>query len=207
MLTFVAFDIETTGFLPGVDQIVEIAGVRFSDGKLIESFSTLVNPGVPIPVTAQRVHGITDDMVKDQPHVEVALEKFAEFCRQDVMVAHNAPFDAEFIKANILKFETSSPKGLILDTCAIARKVIQGSPNYKLGTLVSFLNIPADGAFHRAEADSRFCGRLFQIMLERVFRAGDPVVIENLINLSGGTALRFPQVTRQLRQLDLLADL
>ncbi len=206
-MRFVAFDIETTGFLPGADQIVEIAGVRFIDGKAVEIFSTLVDPKIPIPASAMRVHGITDAMVAGQPHVEDALEKFAEFCGSDVLVAHNAPFDAEFIKANILKFETSAPRGLILDSCSMARKVIPGSPNYKLGTLVQFLNIPGDDAFHRAEADSRFCGQLFQIMIERVFQDGDPIMIENLINLSAPGALQFPQVTRQLRQLDLLADL
>lgn len=206
-MRFIAFDIETTGFLPGADSIVEIAGVRFENGKPISAFATLIDPGLPIPPAATRVHGITDLMVKGKPKVEDALEGFAEFCSGDVLVAHNAPFDAEFIKTNILKFETSAPRGLILDTCSMARKVIPGSPNYKLGTLVQFLKIPQDGAFHRAEADSRFCGFLFQNMLERIFRNGEPVAIENLVNLSGPGALRFPQVTRQLRQLDLLADL
>lgn len=206
-MNFVAFDIETTGFMPGADQIVEIAGVRFVNGKPTEAYSSLVNPGMRIPPGAMRIHGITDEMVQGQPHIEEALEKFAEFCKQDVLVAHNAPFDAEFIKANINRFETPAPRGIILDSCAMARKVIAGAPNYKLGTLVSFLGIPKDGAFHRAEADARFCGTLFQMMLERIFRAGDPIVVENLINLSGGTVMKFPQVTRQLRQLDLLGEL
>ena len=68
LMKFVAFDTETTGFMPGADQIVEIAGVRFIDGKPAESFSTLINPGVMIPPAATRVHGITDTMVQGQPH-------------------------------------------------------------------------------------------------------------------------------------------
>lgn len=206
-MEFIAFDVETTGFLPGVDHIVEIAAVRFKDGKMANSYSTLINPRAPIPASATRIHGITDDMVRGMPFVEEAIEAFTEFCGNTLLVAHNAPFDVEFIKANILKFETNSPKGIILDSCAMARKVIPGSPNYKLGTLVKFLNIPEDGAYHRAEADSRFCGQLFQIMVDRVFKNGEPLVIENLINLSGGQNLKFPQVSRQLRQLDLLSSL
>ena len=60
-------------------------------------------------------------------------------------MAHNAPFDTEFIRADIEKYETIAPTGVILDTCAMARKVIQGSPNYKLVTLVAHLKIPVEG--------------------------------------------------------------
>src|ERR1700733_10549521 len=104
-MQYIAFDIETTGFLPRVDQIVEIAGVRFVDGKPIEAFSSLVNPQISIPPGAMRVHGITDEMVKDQPLIEEVLGKFAEFCGSAPLVAHNAPFDMEFIKTDVEKFE------------------------------------------------------------------------------------------------------
>ena len=204
-MQFVAFDIETTGFLPRVDQIVEIAGARFVDGKLKETFKSLVDPKVMIPANASRVHGITDDMIAGQPTIETVLEKFAVFCGVDVLVAHNAPFDTEFVKADVQKHETPAPKGIILDTCAMARKVIPGSANYKLGTLVAHLKIPSAGNFHRAEADAIFCGNLFAIMLERIFTNGSPVVIENLINLSGGQVQKFPQLTKSFRQLDFLS--
>lgn len=206
-MQFVAFDIETTGFLPKVDQIVEIAAVRFKSGAPVESFATLVDPKMPIPSAATRIHGISEEMVRNKPTIEEAIAGFANFCGEDPMVAHNAPFDTEFIKADIMKFETSAPKGVILDSCAMARKVLPGSANYKLGTLVEFLKIPVDGSFHRAEADARFCGHLFRIMLERIFSNGKSVVLENLINLSGGQPQKFPQVTRKFRQLDFLAQL
>jgi DNA polymerase III subunit epsilon len=195
-MQFVAFDIETTGFLPRVDQIVEIAAVRFANGKPVDKFCSLVNPKMMIPVGAAAVHGITDDMVKDAPLIETVLEKFAEFCAGDALVAHNAPFDTEFIKADVEKFEAPAPHGIILDTCAMARKVVQGCANYKLGTLVAHLKIPADGTFHRAEADARYCGTLFAMMLERIFTSGQPIVVENLLNLSGTSTLKFPQVVK-----------
>ena len=206
-MQYIAFDIETTGFLPRVDQIVEIAAVKFIDGNPDEAFSSLVNPKVPIPLGAAQIHGISDEMVKDQPVIEDVLVKFSEFCQGTPLVAHNAPFDTEFVKADIVKFETAAPSGIILDSCSMARKVIQGCPNYKLGTLVSFLKIPGDQAFHRAEADARFCGQLFAVMLQRIYRAGESPVIENLLNLSGTVSLKFPQVLKTFKQLDFLAQL
>ena len=206
-MQYVAFDIETTGFLPRVDQIVELAGVRFVDGKPTESFSKLVDPKISIPESAIQVHGITNEMVAGQALIEDVLNEFADFCGNDPLVAHNAPFDAEFLKADIAKFETKAPAGVILDTCAMARKVVQGCTNYRLGTLVSFLKIPVDGQFHRAEADARFCGLIFSQLLGRIFRAGEAPVLENLINLSGSAALKFPQVTKSFKQLDFLAQL
>jgi DNA polymerase III subunit epsilon len=206
-MQYIAFDIETTGFLPRVDQIVEIAAVKFIDFKAVEAFSSLVNPKIPIPLGAGRVHGITDEMVKDAPMIDSVLANFSAFCAGTPMVAHNAPFDTEFIKADIEKFETSGPTGPILDTCAMARKVIQGCANYRLGTLVAHLKIPQDASFHRAEADARFCGQLFGIMLQRIYRAGESPVIENLLNLSGTATLKFPQIVKTFKQLDFLAQL
>jgi DNA polymerase-3 subunit epsilon len=206
-MQYIAFDIETTGFLPRVDQIVEIAAVKFIDGKPVDKFSTLVNPQIAIPAGAARIHGISDEMVKDQPLIEPVLAAFAEFCGSTPLVAHNAPFDAEFAKADIEKFETAAPHGVIFDSCAMARKVIQGCANYKLGTLVTHLKIPSDSAFHRAEFDARCCGYLFGIMLERIYRAGEAPVVENLLNLSGTATLKFPQIVKTFKQLDFLAQL
>ena len=206
-MEFIAFDLETTGFMPRMSQIVEIAAVKFNNEKVVDQFSTLINPGQPIPPEATRVHGITDEMVARSPKIEEVLEGFATFCGEMVMVAHNAPFDTEFLKADIERFEAPAPRGLILDTCAMARKVVPGGPNYRLGTLVSHLGFAQDGAYHRAEADSRYCGLLFAHMLGRVFKSGEPVVIENLINLSGGQGVKFPQVKRNFKQLDLFAEL
>jgi len=205
-MEYIAFDIETTGFLAGADQIVELAGVRFKEYQPVESFVALVDPGIEIPAGAQRIHGISNEMVKGKPSIEKVLEDFAAFCGDTPLVAHNAPFDAEFLKTDILKFESPAPKGKIFDTCAMARKVLPGMPNYKLGTLVDQLKIPSS-EFHRAEADSRYCGFLFGHMILKIFQKGEPIHLENLINLSGGQALQFPQVVKSAKQLDLFGSL
>ncbi len=204
-MRFVAFDLETTGFLPGIEQIVEIGAVRFVHGEIDAIFSTLVDPRKPIPAAASKVNGIFDEMVQGQPVIEDLLEPFADFCGEDIVVAHNAPFDVQFLTEDIKKFELRAPQGIVLDTCAMARKVFPGLPNHKLGTLVQHLAIPA-GQFHRAEQDATYCGQLFIAMIKKISSTGT-LPIENLIALTGKPELRFPKVSRQPKQLDLLGGL
>ncbi len=200
-MRFIAFDIETTGLNPGSDRIVELGAVKFDAyGKPEQVFSTLIDPEMSIPEVASRISGITDDMVKGQPKIADVLDPFAEFCQDDVMVAHNAPFDFQFIASDIKKYFSKPPLGLVLDTCAISRKVFPGLSNYKLGTLVQHLKIPS-AEFHRAEQDSYYCGYLFVKILEKLTLAGFPPTIEKLSQYSGKVELRFPKVTFQPQQL------
>lgn len=203
-MQFVAFDVETTGTVPGVDSIIEIGAVRFCDGKINAVFSTLIDPKRPIPPGASQVNGITDEMVRGKPVIQDLLDPLAEFCGNDVMVAHNATFDAQFLTASIKKYESRAPQGLVLDTLTMSRKIIPGLPNYKLGTLVQHLNIPTTD-FHRAEEDASYCGYLFLNLLKKISGAGAQVPISNLVTLSGKTELRFPQILKQPKQLDFFS--
>lgn len=202
-MSFIAFDLETTGTLPGVDQIAEIGAVRFNDQGTPELiFSTLINPGIPMPEAAARVNGITDDMLVGKPAIIDVLDAFAEFCGTTTLVAHNAAFDAQFLTADIKKFGTNAPRGVILDTLPIARKVYPGLANYKLGTLIQHLGIPST-QFHRAEEDAGYCGHLFHKMLVRLSPNGVPPTLETLISLTGKAEMRFPQLEKQPQQLGL----
>jgi DNA polymerase III subunit epsilon len=202
-MRFIAFDLETTGTVPGVDQIVEIGAVRFINGQIDGIYSTLIDPRRPISPGASAVNGISDSMVIGKPTVDTLLESFAEFCGNDPIVAHNAPFDSQFLSSDIKKHELPAPRGVILDTLPIARKVFPGLPNYKLGTLVQHLKIPS-GGFHRAEEDATYCGKLFIELVKRISINGQPPAIENLIALTGKPESRFPQIERKPKQLDLL---
>lgn len=201
-MRFIAFDLETTGFIPGVDRIIEIGAVRFIDGKVDAVFSTLVDPQMSIPEGASRVNGIYDNMVEGKPLIKDLLEPFAEFCADDVIVAHNAAFDVQFLTADIKKLESPAPQGTILDTLQIAKKVYPGLPNYKLGTLVQHLNIPTTN-FHRAEEDASYTAQLFYQMMLKMSGKNELPPIENLISISGKEQMLFPQITPQPKQLDL----
>ena len=99
MDSYVVFDIETTGFNSVNDRIIEIGAVRVVEGEIKETFSEFVNPERPIPYKITQLTTITDDMVKDAPSEEEAVRAFYEFCGTDaVLVAHNANFDAAFIR-------------------------------------------------------------------------------------------------------------
>jgi DNA polymerase-3 subunit epsilon len=202
-MRFIAFDLETTGTVPGVDQIVEIGAVLFNNGEVESVFSTLINPRKPIPAGASAVNGITDDMVYDKPLIEDILPSFTEFCQDIPLVAHNSPFDSQFVLADIKRYEISGPRGVVLDTLPIARKVFPGLPNYKLGTLVQHLKIPSAN-FHRAEEDATYCGRLFIEMTKRISIGGKPPAIENLVSLTGKPEFRFPEINRQPKQMGFL---
>lgn len=205
-MRFIAFDIETTGTVPGADQIVEIGAVRFINNQPEAVFATLIDPKRSIPPGASAVNGITDDMVKGKPTIETILASFAEFCGDDPLVAHNAPFDSQFLTSDIKKFETEAPRGVILDTLPIARKVFPGLPNYKLGTLVQHLKIPTTD-FHRAEEDATYCGYLFVEMVKRISVNGKLPEIINLVSLTGKPESRFPQIIRMPKQMDFFSSI
>lgn len=205
-MRFIAFDLETTGTVPGVDQIVEIGAVRFIDGVVDAVFATLIDPQRPIPPGASAVNGISDEMVKGKPTIHTILEPLTEFCGDDHLVAHNAPFDAQFLTADYKKLEIPTPQGIILDTLPIARKVFPGLPNYKLGTLVQHLKIPTTD-FHRAEEDATYCGKLFLELVRRISVNGQPPAVENLVALTGKPTYRFPVIEKKPKQMDLFGGL
>ena len=201
-MRFIAFDLETTGFVAGVDQIVEIGAVRFVDGQVESVFATLIDPQISVPEAASRVNGITDLMLKGQPKIDAILDPFAQFCGDDLLVAHNAPFDCQFMTADYKKFEMTAPRGLVLDTCAMARNIFRGLANYKLGTLVQYLQIEAAG-FHRAEADANYCGQLFHKMHTRLADSNSHS-LESMIKLTSKPEFRFPIIERKPKQMGFL---
>lgn len=203
-MRFIAFDLETTGTLPGVDKIVEIGAVRFINGEVDAVYSTLVDPMRSIPAGASAVNGITDDMVVGKPKIETLLESLTEFCGDDILIAHNAAFDYGFLLADYTRFEIPTPRGVVLDSYPMAKKVFPGLANYRLGTLVQHLQIDAKG-FHRAEADATYCAQLLLKMIERISgTAGTWPPLANLVALTGKNELRFPVIVPQPKQLNLL---
>ncbi|MFC1467575.1 PolC-type DNA polymerase III [Verrucomicrobiota bacterium] len=201
-MNFIAFDTETTGIKPGQDRIIELGAVKFINGEPGDRFETLINPGVPIPPGASRVNGITDDMVADAPKIETKLDEFAAFCGDMPLVAHNAPFDFKFIKAAIETHRSQAPKGTVLDSCELARKMLPNMINYKLGTLVAHFQFPTT-TFHRAADDAVYCGLLFQRLIEMRHKLGEPVSVADIVKVIGKAELKLPQLAPATDQLDL----
>jgi len=158
--TYVVFDIETTGFSPLVNKIIEIGAVKVVKGNITERFSTFVNPEVPIPFHIENLTGIKDDMVITAPVIAEVMPEFLAFCDGAVMVAHNADFDMSFIKYNCDRL--SIPYDFtIADTVAMARMLLPNLNRFKLDTVARALNVSLEN-HHRAVDDAACTAEIFE---------------------------------------------
>ena len=148
----VVFDIETTGFGPKNCRIIEIGAGKVADGKIIGKFSCFVNPKQSIPEEITKLTSITQEMVINEPEIDIVLPKFLEFCKGCFLVAHNASFDTSFIFENM---ERLGLKGefTIADTVTMSRVLLPGLKNYKLDTVADRLGIVLEH-HHRAVDDA-----------------------------------------------------
>ena len=148
---FVVIDFETTGLNFYYDRIVEIGAARVKDGVLGETYETLVNPLMPIPPGATRIHGITDEMVTAAPSVQDALPDFLQFIGQSVIAAHNAPFDMKFLITSAHQSGFSITNG-VTDTLPLCKKIFPELSNHRLGTVAAHLKLAHETA-HRSLSD------------------------------------------------------
>ena len=162
--TFVVFDIETTGFSSDKNRIIEIGAVKVKDGEIVDRFSTFVNPRTPIPFRIIKLTSITDEMVKDAPGIEEVLPSFVEFCKDAILVAHNAAFDTGFINANCkrenIEFEYTS-----VDTVGISRVLFPDAKKHTLDVLCKRMGIILDN-HHRAVDDAEATAGIFIKMIK-----------------------------------------
>ncbi len=181
---FVVFDIETTGLSPINERITEIGAAKVSGGKIIDRFSTFVNPEMPIPPNIVKLTGITDDMVKDAPLIDSALKDFFEFVKDAPLVAHNANFDVSFIKASAerLGMEFHIP---YIDTLAMSRALLPQLSKHKLNIICDYLKISLEG-HHRAVNDAEATAEMFIKFIE-MCKAKEITVIEKLNSIPTDT--------------------
>lgn len=151
--TFVVFDIETTGLSKDMGRITEIGAVKLRDGKIVQRFSTFVNPEVPIPKEITELTSITDEMVADAPKIEEILPNFLDFCGDAVLVAHNASFDMGFIRHNARLHCGINVNNTVLDTLGLARALLPELKKHKLDMVCEHLGVSLKG-HHRAVNDA-----------------------------------------------------
>ncbi len=156
---FVVFDIETTGFVPTKNKIIEIGAVRVENKRITGRFSEFVNPEVPIPAEITKLTSITDGDVMEADTIRDVLPRFLEFCKGAVLVAHNARFDTSFIHANAdrlsLEYDFTHT-----DTIDIARIVMPRQKSYQLDKLATALGVTTLH-HHRAVDDAEMTAGIF----------------------------------------------
>lgn len=166
--TVVVLDFETTGLSPNQgDRAIEIGAVLIKQGQITDRFQQLMNPGMRIDNFIRDYTGITNKMLRNAPPCAKVMGEFADFIGDYDMIAHNASFDKRFLDA---EFERIHRKysGKFVCSMLVARRVYQDAPDHKLESLIKYKNIPTDGVFHRALADSEMTARLWLKMLEDI---------------------------------------
>lgn len=168
--TYVVFDIETTGFSPVTNRIIEIGAVKVENGQITDRFSTFVNPKVPIPFEIEKLTGINDSMVIDAETIENVLPRFLEFVKDAALVAHNANFDVSFIKENA-KRQQIPVDFTYVDTVGMARMLLTGQAKYTLDAVAKTLKISLDN-HHRAVDDAECTAEIFIKLIEMLKKEG-----------------------------------
>ena len=168
---YVLFDLETTGISWRSDDVIEISALRVRNGQVTECFSSLVDPGRPIPWAASRVNNITDDMVAGEPTMEEILPQFLEFVGEDVLAGHNiARFDLNFLYRDSMVRFGLLPGNDYVDTLLFARQSLPGLPSYALTALAEHYGLTTQGA-HRALNDCWVNQQVFERLAREPRRA------------------------------------
>lgn len=187
----VVFDIETTGFSATRDRIIEIGAVKVIEGKIVDKYSTFVNPDIPIPFEIENLTHITDEMVMDAPMIDVILPQFLEFCKGCILVAHNASFDVGFIrtKAAEMQIETDFT---VVDTVGLARMLLPKLNRFKLNVVAKELHVSLE-SHHRAVDDAGATAEIFVKFIAMLKEKGITTLLD--INKSGKLS---PEVIKKL---------
>ena len=167
--TYVVFDIETTGLNPFKHKVIEIGAVKIKNGIITDRFSEFVNPLISIPYEIEELTHITDAMLADAETIDTVLVRFLDFCKDSVLVAHNADFDTNFIriKAEELGIATNFT---VCDTLSLSRLLLTELKTFNLKSVSKALNVILE-SHHRAvddaEATSGIFLKLCDILKER----------------------------------------
>lgn len=180
--SYVVIDVETTGLDPSKDHLIEIAALRVRDGKIEDSFSSLVKPSVEIDSFISDLTGITNEQLKTAPKPEDVLPQFCDFIGRDIVVGHNVNFDINFLYDNFIKYMGRPLSNDYMDTLRLSKRYCKQAPSYKLPLLANFLNIPVEES-HRALSDCRTTNSLLQALKE-VSNHPDPEESKLLSSLS-----------------------
>lgn len=166
--SYVVFDIETTGFSPIKNKIIEIGAVKVINGEITERFSTFVNPQVPIPFEIEKLTSINDEMVMEAPVIEEVLPRFLEFCEGCVLVAHNASFDISFIRENAERQQLPFDYTYV-DTVGIARVLLPHQAKHTLDAVCKSLGISLEN-HHRAVDDAEATAEIFIKLSDKLLK-------------------------------------
>ncbi len=179
--TFIVFDAETTGLAPLKDHVIELAAIRVHNGQITDRQTWLINPGIPIPASSQRIHGISTEMVSNAPAFPIVYPQFIAFVKDGILLSHNAKFDRRFMVAELNRHNLTPPNLTLYDTLRLFKRCFPKRRSYALENLTRDLcplmippeladgptsALPRDRQFHSALWDAECTAALFLKALE-----------------------------------------
>jgi len=171
-LTYVVFDIETTGFSVTHDRMIEIAAVKLEKGVIIDTYQQFIDPEVEISAFTTELTSITNDMVIGQPLVDDVMRDFMAFTEGAVLVAHNASFDTDFVEYTINKYDIIKTYQGVIDTLQLSRLIYeQEMKTFNLKALAKHFKIKQE-AHHRAEDDAKVTADIWLLMMQDLSSKG-----------------------------------
>ncbi len=138
---YCVFDFETTGTSPRYDKVIEIGIVKIKKGKIVDTFSSFINPGRPVPFFITQMTGITNSDVQDAPYFDEVYSKIKDFFGESILVAHNLKFDNSFLKHECENAQLQLLTNHSICTLQLARRIFPLAPSKSLGSLVKYLKI------------------------------------------------------------------
>ncbi|MGS4810804.1 PolC-type DNA polymerase III [Streptococcus sp. Z554] len=165
--TYVVFDVETTGLSAIYNDLIQVAASKMYKGNVIAEFDEFINPGHPLSAFTTELTGITDDHVKNAKPLVQVLKEFQEFCKDTVLVAHNAIFDVGFMNANYERHGLPKITQPVIDTLEFARNLYPEYKRHGLGPLTKRFGVALEH-HHMANYDAEATGRLLFIFIKEV---------------------------------------
>lgn len=195
--TVIVIDFETTGLSPAKGaRATEVAAVRLVNDQIVDNFHSLINPEMHIPANIERLTGITNAMVKNAPLSMTVMQKLSIFINGAPLVAHNARFDRDFLRAEYDRVKLLDAPPFVC-SLTLAKRVYPRAPSYKLQALLEYADIPHSGRFHRALSDAMATANLW-VQMKRDLYARHRISRLKYVQLAHLCKLPASEISRQI---------
>jgi DNA polymerase-3 subunit epsilon len=182
---YVVIDIETTGFDPKTQEIIELSAVKVRNDAVVDQFTTLCRPKARITSAVTKINGITNDMVKDAPRIDEVLESYLSFIGNDIIIGHNISFDINFINTNCINLLGKAFDNYFIDTLGLSREACGNLRHHRLSDMVEYFNIDNE-PLHRGLNDCHATHQVYLRLKGNIKTDGTPSV-------SPGVRKPFPE--------------
>lgn len=189
--SYVVFDLETTGLSTRYDRITEFGAIKFEHGSIVKTIDLLINPEMPIPLKIQEKTKITNQMVKNAPKFDEAIDKILEFIGDSILVSHNITFDFGHLNESLTRMGREKLTNSCIDTLSLSRYMFPEATLHNLGALSHNLGIASynEEEAHRADFDARILNEVWLAMLSRLTEKNENLLHSDLAKLQPSNAM------------------